>query len=135
MGWSDGYLEHLGKARRVMMFYVVLRLGSLVIPLAQGCLEWKGRRCKQHTVPTLLGAWASADHKKEWVRKRKSKDESLCSLIITQHSLLCQPSTRELARRQNLTENPFIQFHTYVKSYLQQIILLLKFRFLRVTSL
>lgn len=42
---------------------------------------------------------ASAGHKKEWVMKRKSKDESLYSFIISRHSLLWQPSAIEFARR------------------------------------
>lgn len=69
------------------------------------------------------------------ITKRKSKVESLCSFKITQHSQFCQPSTVDLARKQILMGNPIIPFHTYIKSRLQQILLLLKFGFLRIIFL
>lgn len=59
------------------MFYVVLRLASLVIPLAYGCLEWNRVLCRQNgTVCTIYILC--------WLEKRMSqKKEKISHYVVS----------------------------------------------------
>lgn len=107
------------------MFYVVPRLASLVIPLALRVFE------KGDYVSSILTQLCLL-LEPLLITKKQSIVESLCSLKIAQHFQFGQYCSVNLARKWILMKNPIIQFHLCIKSLLQLILTLLKFRILKI---